>query len=138
MSARVIDLVARIGLSAALVVSGYVHADLYSNGYRYIHMIGPSFLIQASASFAIAALLLIGGPWTLRVVAALLAAGALVAFELSRTIGIFGFTERGWQPSPQAAWSVAAEIATLLFCVVSLAPLVHRRRMRRSIARPTG
>jgi len=59
-------------------------------------MIGPSFLVQAAASFAIAVLLLLGGPFSLRAVGAGLSAGALTAFVLSRTVGIFGFTEIGW------------------------------------------
>ena len=106
------DLLLRVGIAATLAVSGYVHADLYGDGYRYVHLIGPAFLVQAAASFAIAILVLAGGPWTLRVAAAALSAGALVAFGLSRTVGIFGFSERGWQPAPQAAIGVAAEFAT--------------------------
>jgi hypothetical protein len=37
-----------------------------------------------------------------------------VAFALSRTVGLFGFTERGWDPSPHAVISVAAEVLTVL------------------------
>ena len=77
------DLLLRVGIAAPLAVSGYVHADLYGDGYRYVHLIGPAFLVQAAASFAIAILVLAGGPWTLRVAAAALSAGALVAFGLS-------------------------------------------------------
>ena len=113
------DLLLRVGIAAPLAVSGYVHADLYGDGYHYVHLIGPAFLVQAAASFAIAILVLAGGPWTLRVAAAALSAGALVAFGLSRTVGIFGFSERGWQPAPQAAIGVAAEFATLVLCAAS-------------------
>ncbi|BBY68847.1 hypothetical protein MPRI_10340 [Mycobacterium paraintracellulare] len=35
-------------------------------------------------------------------------------FALSRTVGLFGFSERGWDPSPYAAISVAAEVVILL------------------------
>ncbi|WP_405163448.1 hypothetical protein OG203_45560 [Nocardia sp. NBC_01499] len=126
------DLLARIGISATLALSGYLHADLYANGYRYIHIIGPSFLLQAAASFALAVLVL-AGPWTLRVVAAALATGALIAFVLSRTTGLFGFSEIGWQPSPQAALSVGAEILTVILCGASL--LRYRgRTQRRAVA----
>jgi hypothetical protein len=37
-----------------------------------------------------------------------------VAFTLSRTATLFGFTETGWQPSPYAAITVIAEVLTLL------------------------
>jgi hypothetical protein len=48
----------------------------------------------------------------------MLAGGSLVAFALSRTVGLFGFSEQGWQPSPHAALDVVAELLTLgLFAV---------------------
>ncbi|ETB37017.1 hypothetical protein N602_22640, partial [Mycobacterium avium subsp. hominissuis 10-5606] len=40
--------------------------------------------------------------------------GSLVAFAASRTVGLFGFAERGWDPAPYAAISVAAEVLTVL------------------------
>jgi len=94
------EIVLRVGLSASLAVGGYVKAYLYGDGYRDVPTIGPAFLLQASLSFALAVLILIGGPWWLKAVAAALAAGALVAIALSRTIGLFGFTERGWPSLP--------------------------------------
>jgi hypothetical protein len=38
---------------------------------------------------------------------------ALVAFVLSRIVGRFGFSERGWVPAPHAAISVGAEVLTI-------------------------
>jgi len=108
------DILLRIGLAASLAVSGVIHAYLYIHGYQHIPTIGTSFLIQASVSFALALLILIGGPGWLRWAAAGLAGGSLVAFALSRTVGLFGFSERGWDPSPHAAISVGAEVLTVL------------------------
>ncbi|MBJ7339579.1 hypothetical protein [Mycolicibacterium sp.] len=108
----------RMAISASLAVSGIVHAYLYVDSYRYIPMIGPSFLLQASVSCALAMLILVGGPAWLRIAAAALAVGALVAFGLSRTVGVFGFVEIGWDPAPYAAAGVIAEIATLVLCAV--------------------
>ncbi|MGH3554601.1 MAG: hypothetical protein ACRDT5_18840, partial [Mycobacterium sp.] len=102
------EITARIGIAAAVTVSGISHAYLYIHGYHHIPTIGDAFVLQASVSFAVAALILVGGPGWLRWVAALVAGGALVAFGLSRTAGLFGFSERGWEPSPHAAVSVAA------------------------------
>jgi hypothetical protein len=102
--------VTRIALAAAVAVSGMSHAYLYVHGYHHIPLIGTAFLIQASISFALALLILIGGPSWLSWVAAALSGGALVAFALSRTVGLFGFSETGWQPSPHAVISVAAEL----------------------------
>jgi hypothetical protein len=108
------DLMLRVGLAASLVVSAASHAYLYVHGYQHIPRIGTAFLIQASVSFAVALLIVVGGPVWLRWAAAAVAGGSLVAFALSRTIGLFGFAERGWDPSPYAASSVAAEVVTVL------------------------
>ena len=116
-SRPVLELGLRIASAATLAVSGYIHAQLYVTGYRFIHVVGVLFLLQASASFAVAALVLVGGPVLLRLAAAGAAAGALGGFAASRTVGVFGFTERGWQPSPQSLISVLVEVATLLLLV---------------------
>ena len=118
--------VTRIGIAAATAVSGASHAYLYIHGYQHIPTIGAAFVLQASVSFAVAALILIGGPEWLVWAAAMLAGGALIAFALSRTVGLLGFSERGWQPSPHAAVSVVAELLTVGLWV---AYLVSRRRV---------
>ncbi|MGO9156858.1 hypothetical protein [Mycobacterium sp.] len=107
-------LLLRLGLAASLAVSAASHAYLYVHGYQHIPTIGTAFLIQASVLFALAVLILAGGPGWLRWAAAAVAGGSVVAFILSRTVGIFGFVERGWEPSPHAAISVGAEVVTVL------------------------
>ena len=119
-----------VATAAALAASGAVHAQLYLTGYRSIHVVGPLFLLQAAASFAFAVLLLAGAVWrppvTVHLAAAGTAAGALAGFAASRTVGVFGFTERGLQPAPQALLSILAEVATLAL----LAALLLRARRR--------
>jgi hypothetical protein len=133
---NIANLVLRIVLSASLAVSGAVHAYLYIHGYRDIPAVGPGFLVQGSVFCALALLILAGGPAWLQLVAAIGAAGSLVAFTLSRTVGLFGFTETGWQPSPYAAITVIAEVLTLLLVGTtalrqrpraSTDPLLHQR-----------
>jgi len=103
----------RLAMAAALAVTGISHAYLYVHGYQHIPTIGTAFVVQASVSFALAVLILIGGPAWLSWAAAALAGGALGAFVLSRTVGLFGFSEQGWQPSPHAAISVFAELVAV-------------------------
>jgi hypothetical protein len=117
-------LLTRIGIAATLATSGISHAYLYIHGYRHIPTIGTAFLVQASVSLALAALILLGGPAWLQWAAATLAGGSLVAFALSRTAGLFGFSEQGWQPSPHAAISVVTEVLTV---GLWLAYLIGRR-----------
>ena len=54
--------VTRIGIAVALIVSGISHAYLYIHGYQHIPTIGSAFVVQASVSFALALLIMIGGP----------------------------------------------------------------------------
>jgi len=103
----------RFAVVVTVAISGYVHAKLYVDGYRFIAHIGPMFLLQAAVSFALAVLLLFAAPLLLQLAAAGTALGALGGFVLSRTVGIAGFTERGFQPHPDALVSVLAEVATL-------------------------
>ena len=118
----------RAPLAAALTVSGYIHAQLYLDGYRFVHAIGVMFLLQSSASFAIALLLLVANDQALlRVAAAGLAFGALAGFAASRTIGVFGFTEHGLQPAPQALVSVIAEVVVLLLLAAQAALFLRSR-----------
>jgi hypothetical protein len=104
----------RFAWAASLAVGAASHAYLYIHGYQHIPIIGTGFLIQASVSFALALLILVGGPGWLRWGGAAVAGGSVVAFALSRTVGLFGFAERGWEPSPYAALSVGAEVLTVL------------------------
>jgi hypothetical protein len=108
------DLATRVAVSASLAVSGFVHAYLYVDGYRDIPTVGPAFLLQGSAFCALALLILAGGPAWLRLAAAAGAAASLIAFALSRTVGLVGFTETGWQPTPYAIAAVVAEVVTVL------------------------
>jgi hypothetical protein len=118
----------RVGVSATLAVSGVIHAYLYVQGYSHIPMVGPAFVVQAIVFCALAVLILAAGWRWLQWAGGVVALGSLIAFVLSRTVGPFGFTEYGWQPSPQAALSVIAEVLT----VVLVAASVPSRRSKSS------
>ncbi len=125
------DVLGRCSAAVMLAITGYVHAQLYITGYRYIHVIGVLFLIQASVSFALALLLVVGGPTLLRLAALAVTLGALGGFLASRTVGIFGFSERGLQPAPQALISLLAEIAAVGLLALPLArSAIELRRSR--------
>ncbi|MEE6175301.1 hypothetical protein [Mycobacterium sp. 050134] len=104
----------RLGLATSLAVSALTHAVLYAHGYQHIPKIGAAFLVQASVSLSLALLVAARGPAWLRWSGAAVAGGSLAAFVLSRTVGLLGFSERGWEPSPYAAISVVAEASAVL------------------------
>jgi hypothetical protein len=122
----------RIAISSTLAVSGVIHAYLYVNSYRFIPTVGAGFLLQASIFCALAVLILVGAPRWFDWIAAILSAGALIAFALSRTVGLFGFTERGWQPYPEAALAVIAEVLTVVLVAAAFLPsFTYRARAAR-------
>ncbi|MFL6146497.1 MAG: hypothetical protein ACJ72I_03080 [Pseudonocardiaceae bacterium] len=124
-------LLARVTAAGCLAGSGVIHAQLYLTGYRTIPWIGPAFLLQASGSFAVALLLLLSSAAVLRLAAAALAAGALVGFIASRTIGVLGFVEYGLLPAPQALISVLVEISALALLAV---PFLDRTAARPALS----
>jgi hypothetical protein len=133
---KIVNYTLQVAISASVAVSGVVHAYLYIHGYRDIPVVGPAFLLQGSVFCALALLILIGGPAWLQLVAAIGAAGSLVAFALSRTVGLFGFIETGWQPSPYAAITVVAEVLTLL--LVGATALRQRPRASKDLPLQQG
>jgi hypothetical protein len=100
-------------VAAALVLAGgIVHLKLWNDGYKDIPDVGPAFLGNVIASAAVAIALIVMANWGAIVAGLAVVNGTLVAFALSRTDrGIFGFTERGFEPSPEAVLALVFEIA---------------------------
>ncbi len=133
---------ARLVAAAAVLVSGLVHLQLYFDGYRNAGdaNFGRSFLLNAIASVVLSVALLFRREVLVRIAAAGLLAGTLVAFALSRSdIEVFGFTESGLNPSPQAAIALVAEIVGLLALAATFIPRIGAgRELRPSAAIPIG
>jgi hypothetical protein len=93
---RPLLLLLRIAGAALLVAMAWIHLDLWNDGYRTIDWIGPLFMVNVVAGFAMAlAVLLAPQRWLSAVAAlgALLLAGTLAALCLSVWVGLFGFQE---------------------------------------------
>ncbi|MER7243855.1 hypothetical protein [Kribbella sp. NPDC000426] len=121
---------AALPVALCLAVAGYIHAQLYVRSYHAIPYIGTSFRWDAAASFAVAALLLVRNATVLRIVAVGLCLSGLGGFVGSRTVGLFGFTERGWQPAPQALLSVLAWVVALVLLLVPFGKQFAELRVR--------
>jgi hypothetical protein len=111
-----------------LAAMGWIHLDLWLDGYRTIDWIGPAFLLNAIAGFGLAVLLLVTPRALLMWVAALgalTALGTLGGLLLATTVGLFGFVESTeadlWWESFWVEIAAAAVLA-------ALAALAARRR----------
>ena len=110
-----------------MFVSGLIHLQLYFDGYRDFPdaNLGRSFLLNAIVSVVVAIALVARNEVVVRLAAVALLIGTLVAFVLSRTDqGIFGFTESGLNPSPQAALALILEIVGLVLLAATFVPAV--------------
>jgi hypothetical protein len=114
--------------AALLAAMGWIHLDLWLDGYRTIDVIGPAFLLNTIAGFGLAVLLLVTPRPLLAWVAALgalTALGTLGGLLLATTVGLFGFVE---STAADLWWeSFWVEIAAVVV-LAALAALAARRR----------
>ncbi len=123
----------RIGAAVAILIGGLIHLELYfRGGYRSFPNanLGRSFLLNGVASVIVAAALLVRRDVLVRLAGIGVAAGTLIAFYLTRETdkGIFGFTEKGFEPSPQAALALIVEIVAVVVLVASFLPALDWKR----------
>jgi hypothetical protein len=119
------NVVVNLGIAAGLLASAASHAYLYLHGYQHIPAVGPGFLVLASVFGSLAVLIAAGGPAWLRMAALMGALGAIGAFALSRTTGLFGFVEYGLQPAPHALISLVSEVVVVMLAGWSLRDLIE-------------
>ena len=117
----------RILGAALLAAMGWMHLDLWLDGYRTIHLIGPAFLLNTIAGFGLAVLLVAVPrrllPWV-AALGGLTALGTLAGLLVSTTVGLFGFVET----MAAALWweSFWVELAAVVL-LAALAVLTARR-----------
>ena len=115
----------RLVAAAAIVVGGLVHLQLYFDGYRDFPNanLGRSFLLNGFGSALIAIAVVARRDLIVRLAGIGMVVGTLIAFALSRSDrGVFGFTEQGFQPSPQAALTVVVEVVALVALLATFVP----------------
>jgi hypothetical protein len=101
----------RLFAAAMLLSGGIVHLHLWNGGYRYIPRIGPLFLANFVGSIALAGAVIVSRRAGVNVAGIAFAGASLVALILSRTVGLFGFTEMIW--TPDAVKTLAAELGAI-------------------------
>lgn len=115
----------RWGAAVLIAVGGLIHLKLWNDGYRDFPdaNFGRSFVANGIGSIIIAAALVAWRHWMTAVAGLVTVNVTLLAFALSRTDrGVFGFTEAGFEPSPEALGSVLVEAVAgglLVFLLVS-------------------
>jgi hypothetical protein len=102
----------RIVAAAAVLVSAAVHLQMWSDGVRDQHVIGPAFLVNAVAGVVIAVLLVAWRSWPPLLLAVGFGAATLGAFVISTTVGLFD-VHAEWEGF--RAWAAAgAEVMAMV------------------------
>jgi hypothetical protein len=135
--------ITRTPAAVCLLVGGIVHLQLWLSGYRVIPYVGPLFVANVVVSVVLAVALVARNDTRITVVGIVFSLASLVALVMSRTIGLFGFTEPTW--TDQALRATGAELTAVV--ALSIVLLVTRRpdvaatpgpaRQRRSWGRAT-
>ncbi len=121
----------RFATGLLTAAGGLIHLRLWASGYRYVNHIDLAMLANFATAGLVAVALATVDRWQVHLAAAGIAAGSLVSFSLSRThLGLLGFHERGWQPSPEAALAIVLEVAAGLAAAALL--LTSERFVARS------
>lgn len=116
--------------SALLVLgAGAFHLSLYLDGYRAIPGIGPLFLVDVAAAVVLAVALLARPLGFVAIGAAGFQTAALIAFGLSRTTGLLGFSDSRWDTT--AAGTVGTEVLGLVVLALWFATTRPRQGARR-------
>ena len=121
----------RIGAALALLVTALVHLDLYFGGYRSAGSepaFGRSILLDAVAAGLVAALVAVRREWFIRLAAVVVPAATLAAFAYTHTDhSLLGFSGSGFDPSPQAAVALIAEVVAIVLAAATFIPAVAAR-----------
>lgn len=111
--------------AAAIAIGGLIHLQLYFDGYRDFPNanLGRSFVLNGVSSIVVACAMVVRRDALVRLAGVGVLAGTLVAFFVSRTdSGIFGFAEKGLNPSPQALLTLVLEIGGLVLIGATFIP----------------
>jgi hypothetical protein len=118
----------RIVGALLVLAGGAVHLKLNLDDYGNDDIL-KAFALNAAASAAVAAYLVLRDDVVGPLAGIALSVGSLVALALSRRgDGLLGFREVGWNPSPDTALTVAVELLAAAVLVVALRLKIHPRR----------
>jgi hypothetical protein len=99
-------------IALLVLANGAVHLILYLDEYREVRIIGPLFLLNAVAAVLIAVALIAKPVGAFALAALAFSLATLGAFVLSRTTGLFGFTEA--EVDIKAVVAIVAEVGAVI------------------------
>jgi hypothetical protein len=103
--------------AVGVAIAGYLHGQLFWQGYSHVAVVGPLFLLAEIGSGATVIFLLLRR-WILFIANALaISVGAVVSIFISHTTSFFGFAENAY--GTRATTIVVCEIVAAVLCLVA-------------------
>jgi hypothetical protein len=100
-----------------IAIAGYLHGQLFWQGYSHVAVVGPLFILAEIGS-GVTVIFLLLGRWILFIANALaISLGAVVSIFISHTSSFFGFAEGAY--GLRANTIVIAEIVAAVLCLVA-------------------
>jgi hypothetical protein len=107
-----------LGVAAVgVAIAGYLHGQLFWQGYSHVAVVGPLFILAEIGSGVTVVMLLLGRPLLFMANALAIALGAVVSIFISHTTSFFGFAEGDW--GLRANLIVMSEIAAIVLVIVA-------------------
>ena len=97
--------------AVAVLVSAVVHLQMWFDGVRHQHALGPAFLLNAVGGAVIAVLLVTWAHWVPPLLTAGFGVSTLGAFTVAASVGLFGVHEH-W--AGVQVWTAAAAEAVAI------------------------
>jgi hypothetical protein len=121
----------RVGAVGLLIWIGYVHWLLWHEGYKYIHISGPFFLVDAIAAVVLAVALLAWPRPAIGIASAGFVVTTIAALWISLWIGLFGFHESlSASHVVQALWLESIAVVLLVTWSLTALAAVPREEAR--------
>ena len=114
--------IARLSAAVLILAGGAVHLQLWRGGYRGIPRIGPWFMANVIISAVLAVALMVRNDARVAVAGIAFSLASLGALVMSRTIGIFGFTETAWTSAVVRATGAEVGAVVLLTVILAMRP----------------
>jgi hypothetical protein len=103
-----------------MAAAGGIHLQLWLSGYASVSVIGPLFLLDAAASWAVALLVVLTRHRVAAALGVAIELGAITGLALASTTGLFGFHQGGGGVAGQIAAAYATEGAAAALLAASL------------------
>lgn len=122
--------------AAAVLLSAFIHLEMWIDGYRDIDNIGPLFMLNAVGGTLLGLVIIVWRHWLPLLGAVGFGAATAIAFWISSTRGLFGY--EAFSGATNDRMALYSEVAAIIFGLTGVAMALATVRRRESVSTPAG